>query len=130
MNTIKGSPGGTSRRTAIIAGVLYIVGTVAGILSLVVTGPILESPDYLTQVSTNPNQILIGALLVLMMGLALAMVPVMIFPVLKRYNEALAVGYVVFRGTLEAVTYLALVIGWLSLRSEERRVGKECRSRC
>jgi hypothetical protein len=34
---------------------------------------------------------------------------------LKRYNEVLAVGYVVFRGALEAVTYLALVIGWLSL---------------
>jgi len=116
MNTTKASPAGTSRRTAIIAGVLYIVGTVAGILSLVVTGPILENPDYLIEVSTNPNQIVIGALFVLTMGLALAMVPVMMFPILKSYNEALAVGYVVFRGALEAVTYLALVIGWLSLR--------------
>ena len=49
------------------------------------------------------------------MGLALAMVPVMMFPILKSYNEALAVGYVVFRGALEAVTYLVLVIGWLCL---------------
>jgi hypothetical protein len=39
----------------------------------------------------------------------------MMFPILKRYNEALAVGYVVFRGALEAVTYLVLVIGWISL---------------
>jgi hypothetical protein len=115
MNTIKGSPRGTNRKTAIFVGVLYILGTVAGILSLVFTGPILEWPDYLTQVSTNPNQIVIGALFVLTMGLALAMIPVMMFPILKRYNEALAVGYIVFRGVLEAVTYLALVIGWLSL---------------
>jgi hypothetical protein len=115
MNTTKGSPRGTSRKTAIIVGVLYIIGTVAGILSLVFTGPILEEPDYLAQVSTNPNQIVIGALFVLTMGFALAMVPVMMFPILKRYNEALAVGYVLFRGALEAVTYLALVIGWLSL---------------
>jgi hypothetical protein len=115
VNTIKGSPRGTSRRTAIIAGVLYIVGTVAGILSLVFTGPVLESLDYLAQVSANPNQIVIGALFVLTMGLALAMVPVMLFPILKRYNEVLAVGYVLFRGGLEAVTYLALVIGWLFL---------------
>jgi len=101
----------TSRRTALIVGVLYIIGTIAGILSLVFTGPILEEPDYLTRVSTNPNQIVIGALFVLTMGLALAMVPVMMFPILKRYNEALAVGYVVFRGALEAITDLALAIG-------------------
>jgi hypothetical protein len=105
----------TSRKTAITVGVLYIIGTVAGILSLVFTGPILESPDYLLQVSMNPNQIVIGALFVLTMGLALAMVPVMMFPILKNHNRALAVGYVLFRGALEAVIYLVFVIGWLSL---------------
>ena len=104
-----------SRKTASMVGLLYIIGTVAGILSLVFTGPILESPDYLLQVSMNPNQIVIGALFVLTMGLALAMVPVMMFPILKSYNRALAVGYVVFRGALEAVTYLLFVIGWLLL---------------
>ena len=104
-----------SRKTAIMVGLLYIIGTVAGILSLVFTGPILESPDYLVQVSMNPNQIVMGALFVLTMGLALAMVPVMMFPILKSYNAALAVGYVLFRGALEAVTYLVFVIGWLSL---------------
>ena len=115
MKTTKASPHGTNRKTAIMVGVLYIIGTVAGILSLVFTGPVLERPDYLTQVSTNPNQIVIGALLVLTMGLALAIVSVIMFPILKRYNEALAVGFVVFRGALEAVTYLALVIGWLCI---------------
>ena len=115
MNTTKGSPRSVSRRTAIIVGILYIIGTVAGILSLIFTGPVLERADYLIQVSTKPNQIVIGALFVLTMGLALGMVPVMLFPILKRYNEALAVGYVLFRGALEAVTYLVLVIGWLSL---------------
>jgi uncharacterized protein DUF4386 len=113
MNMIKGSPRGTNRKTAIFVGVLYILGTVTGILSLVFTGPVLESLDYLAQVSANPNQIVIGALFVLTMGLVLAMVPVMLFPILKRYNEVLAVGYVLFRGGLEAVMYLALVIGWL-----------------
>lgn len=115
MSSTKGSPLETSRKTAIIVGMLYITGTVAGILSLVFTGPILESPDYLLQVSMNPNRIIISALFVLTMGLALAMVPVVMFPILKNYNYALALGYVVFRGALEAVTYLAVVIGWLSL---------------
>ena len=117
MNSTKGSPRArwANRKTAIFVGVLYIIGTVAGILSLVFTGPILESPDYLFQVSMNPNQIVLGALFVLTMGLALAVVPVMMFPILKSHNGALAVGYVVFRGALEAVTYLVFVIGWLSL---------------
>jgi hypothetical protein len=115
MNTSKGSPRGTYRNTATIVGVVYIIGTVAGILSLVFTGPILEQSDYLTRVSANPTQIVIGSLLVLTMGLALTMIPVMMFPLLKRYNEALALGYIVFRGALEGVGYLILVIGWLSL---------------
>ena len=105
----------THRNIARIVGVLFIIGTVAGSLSIVFTGPILDDPDYLVKVSANENQIIIGALLVLIMGLALAMVPVMMFPILKRHNETLALGYVVFRGALETVTYMATVIGLLLL---------------
>ncbi|GAJ16344.1 unnamed protein product, partial [marine sediment metagenome] len=63
----------------------------------------------------NENKIIIGALFVLVMGFALAMVPVMMFPIFKKHNEALALGYVVFRGALETVTYIASVICWLFL---------------
>jgi len=105
----------SSRKTAIIVGVLYIIGTVAGILSVVFTGSILGGQDYLIKVSANENQIITGALFVLTMGLALAMVPVMLFPVLKKQNEALALGYVVFRGALETAMYIATVIIWLFL---------------
>jgi len=115
MNTIKGSPHGTYRKTATIVGVLFIIGTVAGILSVVFAGSILSDPNYLIKVSENQNQFVIGSLLVLTMGLALAMVPVVIFPVLKKHNEVLAFGYVVFRGALETVTSIAMVITWLFL---------------
>jgi hypothetical protein len=105
----------TNRKTAIIVGVLYIVGTVAGILCKVLTTPILDGPDYLVKVSANENQIVLAALFLLIMGLALAMVPVMMFPILKKQNETLALGYVVFRGALETVTTIAMVISWLFL---------------
>ena len=105
----------TNKKTARIVGVLFIIGTVAGILSIAFTEPILDDPDYLIKVSTNENQIIIGALLVLIMGLALAMVPVMMFPIFKKHNEALALGYVIFRGGLETVTYIANVISLLLL---------------
>jgi hypothetical protein len=96
-------------------GVLYIIGTVTGVLSVVFTQPILDDADYLIKVSANGNQIIMGALFVLTMGLALAMVPVVMFPILKKHNEVLALGYVVFRGALETATYIAMVITWLFL---------------
>jgi len=105
----------TFRKTAIIVGVLYIIGTVAGILCKVLTGFVQDNPDLLIKVSANENQIIIGALVLLVMGLALAMVPVMMFPILKKQSEALALGYVVFRGALETVTTIAMVIGFLFL---------------
>jgi ABC-type antimicrobial peptide transport system permease subunit len=96
-------------------GILYIIGTVAGILSLVFTGPVRNAQDYLMSVPASETRVVVGALFVLMMGLALAMVPVMMFPILRKHNEALALGYVVFRGGLEAVSYLAIATSWLLL---------------
>jgi len=103
------------KKTPRIVGVLYIIGTVAGILSLVLTGPVRNAQDYVISVPAGETQLAVGALLVLLMGLALAMVPVFMFPILRKHNEALALGYVVFRGGLEAVTYLAIATSWLLL---------------
>jgi hypothetical protein len=105
----------TSRKTAVIVGVLFIIGTVAGVLSVVLTSSILNGSDFLAAVAANGNQVIIASLLVLTMGLALAMVPVVIFPILKQHNEVLALGYVVFRGALETFTYFVVVIAWLLL---------------
>ena len=103
------------RKAAIWIGVLYIIGTVALVLSVVVTDAVLTGPAFLAQVAAQPNQLAIGAVLVLLAGFALAMVPVVFWPVGKRYNETLAMGYVVFRGGLETVIYIVGALGWLVL---------------
>ena len=105
----------SSRKNAVIVGVLFIIGTAAGVLSVLVYGSVLNQPDYLIRVSTNPNQIIIGALCVVVMGFALAMVPVLMYPISKKYNQFLALGYVVFRGALETATYAAMVVSRLML---------------
>jgi hypothetical protein len=105
----------TNRKAAAIIGALYIVGTVSGILSRVVMGSILSSSDLLASIAAKGSQIALGALFVLTMGLALAMIPVVAFPVLRKHNEMLALGYVVFRGALESVHYMAIVVSWLLL---------------
>lgn len=43
----------TDRATARIVGVLYIVGTAAGVLSLIVTSGLLNGPDYLAKVASH-----------------------------------------------------------------------------
>lgn len=103
------------KTTARVVGSLYIIGTVAGVLSLVVTGPVRNAQNHLVGVPAGETRLVVGALFVLTMGLALAMVPVVMFPILRKHNEALALGYVVFRGGLEAAAYLAVAAGWLLL---------------
>jgi hypothetical protein len=111
-----GKPGmSADRKAAVWIGVLYIIGTVVLVLSLAVTGGVLAGPAYLDQVAAQPNQVAVGALLVLLAGFALAMVPVVFWPVGKRYNETLAIGYVVFRGGIETILYIATALGWLLL---------------
>lgn len=111
----------TNRKTAIIVGVLYIIGTVAGVLSMIVTWGLLDAPDYLNVLASSADRVQLGALLVLVMGVALALVPAMMFPILKRQNEALAVGYVIFRGALETLTYVGVATCWLLLVVVARR---------
>lgn len=110
----------SSGRTAIFVGVLFIIGTVAGILSAIITGPILNSPNYLIDIAANQSKIIIGALLVLIMGFSLTMIPVLMFPIFRKYNEALALGAVVFRGALEAAAYIAIATSWLILITVSR----------
>ena len=58
------------------------------------------------------------------MGFALAMVPVMLFPIFRKFNEALALGAVVFRGALEAAIYIAQAVTLLLLLAVSQEYAK------
>ena len=97
MNTTKASPQGTNRKTAAVVGVLFIIGTVSGVLGAVIGKPILGAPDYLSKLSANEGQMLIYTLLMFIMGVACAGIGLALYPILKKYNEGLAIGAVGFR---------------------------------
>lgn len=103
----------TYRKTAITAGILFIIGTAAGVTGMAMTTPILQSGN----IPAHETEWIIGTMLTLVMGLPLAMLPVVLYPVLKKGNEVLALGAVLFRGVLEAVTYVLMVICSLLLLS-------------
>lgn len=98
-----------------LAGGLYILGTLAGIMSFAFTDTVRESDDFLAAVASHETSMVLGALAILLMGLSLALIPIFLFPILKKHNETMAIGYVVFRSALETVTYLLLAISWLFL---------------
>jgi hypothetical protein len=102
-----------SRKTAIIVGVLFITATVAAILSGVFFGPIPDGPDYLIYVSTNENQLIIAVILELILAVSVIGIGFMMFPILKKHIESLALGYVGFRLT----EGILLVVGSISLLS-------------
>jgi hypothetical protein len=96
----------TDRRAATIIGVLYIVGTAAGVLAAVITPSITAGTDILAEIAAHRTESIVGALLVLTMGFALSALSAVFYPVGRRYSEALSMGYVIFRGALEGSLYL------------------------
>ena len=104
------------RAAATTAGILYITGTVTGVLSRVVAYfPVHGADDPLAYAADHSGVVVTGALLVLVMGLSLAFIPVVLFPVLRRVDQVLATGYLIVRGAVETACYVILAIAWLLL---------------
>ena len=101
------------RKTARIVGLLFITVMVAGLLSAVFSEPI-HAPDYLINVSENENQVTIGALFSSIMAVALAGVAITVYPILKKHNEALALGYVAAT-IIDGVLFIASILARLTL---------------
>ncbi len=112
----------TERKTAAAVGGLYILGTVAGIASVILAGAAFGSPDPMAAIAASGSRVPAGALAILTMGFALALVPVLLFPILKKESEASAIGYVVFRGGLETVTYILIAACWILLAGFAPRI--------
>jgi Domain of unknown function (DUF4386) len=102
-----------TRRTAVIAGIFFIVAAVAAIAALALYEPVLGDPDYAIKPPTGEDQVFLGAFLELIAAFAIIGTSVALFPVVKRQNESLALGYVCGR-VLEAVV---IVVGILCVLS-------------
>ena len=110
-------------KTARTVGALFIVATIAYSLSVVLLDPILGASDYLTNISANENILIIGAFLVLIDVVAVAGIAIVIYPVLKKYNETLALGYVGAR-VAESVLFSVNVITILTLLTLSQEFAK------
>ena len=96
----------SSRKTPVIVGLLFILATVLSLLASAIVGPSLGASDYLASVSASQNQVITGVILMIGAAISIFLIPAMMFPVLKRYDEGMALGYFSFR-IMEAVTLFA-----------------------
>ena len=106
----------TYRKTAIIAGILFIVATAASLVSTSFTQSILDSPDYLIKIAATENQVILGVLFQFIAAATSAAIAISLYPLLRKYNEGLALGAVGFR-LIEGVFYIVGALGLLSLLS-------------
>jgi len=100
-------------RIARTTGVLFIIATVASLIS----NPFLThigASSLLISVSTNKNQVLVGAFLALIAAVASASIAIALFPILRKHNEGMALAAVGFR-LIEGVLYIVAVMCLLVL---------------
>jgi hypothetical protein len=97
-----------------MAGALYILGTVAGILSIVAVGGFPDE-DFLIRIAADPSRITVGAFLIVVMGLSLAAMTLFLYPLFRKDSEPLALGMLIFRGPLEGSMYILSALSWLLL---------------
>jgi len=103
----------SERKTAIIVGILFISATAAALLSGVFLGSIVESADGLAALSANRTPVILAVIFELIIACSVIGTGFMLFPVLRKYVESLALAYAGFR-ICEA---LMLVVGSISLLS-------------
>ena len=104
----------TNRRLAIVAGVAFLIATLAQLAGVALVSPILDAPDYLTRISATESQVVLGALLLFIGALACTGIALALYPVTRKHNHGLAIGSVGFR-TIEGVLHALIAICWLLL---------------
>ena len=95
-------------------GVLYLLTFVTSILALLLYEPALRNPVAFIGGSGNVNRIYLGALLELLLIIANIGTAVVIFPIMRRQFEELALGYVTAR-IVECTFILVGIVAMLGI---------------
>ena len=99
----------SSRRTAAIVGLLFLIATVSFSAGDTLIKGVLDRPDHLIGASGDATALAAGALLAFVDGLAVVGIAVLMFPFLRHTSESLALGYVGLRVAELGVVLLYMV---------------------
>ena len=108
------------RKTAFVAGLLYLI-TYLAIPTIALSGPVLSDPAFIVSAGSSTG-VLWGAALELIVAFAIVGTGVVLFPVLRRQNEAVALGFVTSR-LFEAGVITVGILSLLSIVTLQQEVG-------
>ena len=110
----------STRKTALVAGVFYLI-TFISIPTLALYGPVKNHRDWILS-SGGHTGVLVGGFLEVIVALAGIGTAVTLYPVVKRQNEGLALGFVTSR-VVEGVMIFTGVLSLLSLVTLRQDLG-------
>jgi len=108
------------RKTALVAGIFYLI-TFISIPTLFLYGNLKTDQNFITS-SGSSTSVLMGAFLEVIVALAGIGTAVTLYPVIKRQNEGMALGFTAVR-TLEAAMLFTGVLSLLTLVHLRQGVG-------
>ena len=98
----------SARRTALVAGILYLVTFASAIPAVFLLDPVLNDPNYIVS-SGADTQVTLGAFLDLVNAFACIGTAVALFSIVKRQHEGFALGFVTTRMFEAAVIVIGVV---------------------
>lgn len=104
----------SNRKAAVVVGALFIIALASAMFRSVLLDAILDTPGYLSNLSLHEGDVIVGVLLLLIMGAAIPSIAIVIYPILKKQNQTLALGYVGAR-IIECVLYMITMLAVLTL---------------
>ena len=116
----KRAPMDKTRKTALVAGVFYLI-TFVSIPTLALYGPVKNHRDWILS-SGSHTGVLVGGFLEVIVALAGIGTAVTLYPVVKRQNEGVALGFVTAR-VLEGSMIFTGVVSLLSLVTLRQDLG-------
>jgi hypothetical protein len=111
----------TGRGHARAAGILYLITFAASIPALLLLGPVLDDPAYILGAGAD-TRVLVGCLLDVVNAVAAVGTAVALFPIVKRHNESLALGFVTSR-MFEAAVIMVGVVSLLAVVTLRQDLG-------
>jgi len=105
--------GASQRRAEIVIAALFVLTAVTSISAAFVLDPMLNAPGYLAWIFPNKAAVVLDALLWSFNNIGIIFIAVFAFPLLRKLDEALAVGYLASRiieGTIMMVGIVATLL--------------------
>jgi hypothetical protein len=96
------------RKTALAAGVLYLLTYVSSIPAALLLGSTLSDPNYILGAGAD-GQLRLAALLDIVNGITAIGTAVALFSVMKRHHEGLAIGFVASRIFEAAILFVGIL---------------------